>query len=176
MVTVAIVLAAGVVIITVSLPASPSPQATLLIELAKLFATAVLVGIFGVWAKQVLEHIELYKHELAARAAARKGLVESIQLCCRGALSCVADLKLTDVSAFSALFVYGDEKADFGEMLVRLKEFEPDVANSIQYSFDELEKDFNEQRLSPGFRKKADSVVATWSRKLGACVIGGVSR
>lgn len=163
-------MAAGVVGIGLFLPVEEGPKATYLIELGKILATGIIVGILGVWAKQVFERATEYKHELAVRTAARKELFEALQLGAREALQLLRDPKYDAARAFDVLF--GGRTVDFEGLLEKWKAIEPDTASAVLSSFHGLEAAFYKQGLSQEFRDRAQPEIIGWSKQFASRALG----
>lgn len=164
-------MAAGVVGIGLYLPVKESPKATYLIELGKILAAGLIVGILGVWAKQVFERVALNKQELVLRAAARKELFETLEMGARKALRLIRDPNYDAARSFSILFAV--KGSDFEALLVRWKELEPDAANLVLSSYIKLESAFNKQYLSQEFRDIAKPEIQGWAKQFSSRIMGG---
>ncbi len=168
---VGIILTAGVVAIYLTLPNTVNPRATFLIEVAKILASGVVVGILGVWAKQALEHAVERKQQLETRLAAQRGLFKSLQAATREALRSLRDPKESDVGRFDYLFKLED--TDFESLLDQWEVLEPaGPARQIRSLYQDLEAEFNKIRLAPQFRDKAEKEVLKWSKQFSSRALG----
>jgi hypothetical protein len=158
-----LVLVAGVVAIYLALPALPkteNPRATLLIEVGKILAAGVVVGILGVWAKQVLEGAAERRRQLEAQLTAKRDVFKSLRVATREALSRLRDPTLTYVG-FDHLFA-----VDFRSLLDRWEELEPAAKPGIQglrSSYEELEAEYNKVGFAEEFRTDAVRALLKWS-------------
>jgi hypothetical protein len=165
------ILIAGVVAIYVTLPETTNPRATFSIEVAKILASGVIVGIIGVWVKQALERAAERKQQVDARLAAQRGLFKSLQAATRGALRLLRDPHVSSVGPFDNLFRVDD--ADFESLLDQWEVLEPaGPAKQVKSSYQVLEEEFNRVRLAPEFRDRAKNEIIEWSKQFASRALG----
>jgi len=165
------ILIAGVVAIYLTLPQTTTPRSTFLIEVAKILASGVVVGIIGIWAKQALERAADRKQQFEARLAAQRAFFKSLQAATREALRSLSDPRFSDVGRFDYLFKVED--TDFESLLDQWEVLEPaGPARQVKSSYKVLEEEFNRVHLVPEFRDRAKKEVLEWTKQFSSRALG----